>query len=392
MTGNEVLLLVGTRPEAVKVAPVALALAAHPNIRPLLVHSGQHGSIVRDALAPFGLQPDESLDVRRSSGSQAELMAGLLPRLDELLDRRAPAAVLVQGDTTTTLAGALAAYWRRVPVVHLEAGLRTGNRDSPFPEEGNRQLVARIAALHLAPTARAARALRAESIPATDIVVTGNTVVDAVQHMALLDRPPVSAQFAAVERTLDGCAGRLILVTLHRRESWGAPMARMLNAICQVVEEHPDVHALLPVHPNPAVRAQLRAASGHHPRVQVTEPLDYPDLVRALRRSALVLTDSGGIQEEAPSFGVPVLVLRAVTERPEAIDAGCAWLVGTDPAVIVASARRLLAARPRPRVKRNPFGDGMAAARVVNALERLLAHRLGDDEAGEDEVVEFCVQ
>ncbi|GIH03442.1 UDP-N-acetyl glucosamine 2-epimerase [Rhizocola hellebori] len=391
MTGAEVLLLVGTRPEAVKVAPVALALAAHPSIRPLLVHSGQHGSIVRDALAPFGLWPDESLEVKRSSGSQAELMAGVLPRLDELLVRRAPDAVLVQGDTTTTLAGALAAYWRRIPVVHLEAGLRTGNRDSPFPEEGNRQLVARIASLHLAPTVGAAQALQAESVPAADIVVTGNTVVDAIQHMALLDRSPVSPQLAAVEKLLDGCGGRMVLITLHRRESWGAPMARMLAAIRQVVDEHPDLHALLPMHPNPAVREQLASASGH-PRIQVIEPLDYPDLVRALRRSALVLTDSGGIQEEAPSFGVPVLVLREVTERPEAIDAGCAWLVGTDPVAIVKSARRLLAARRRLRIKRNPFGDGMAAARVVSALERLLARRLGDDEAGEDEVVEFCVQ
>ncbi|MFC5288976.1 non-hydrolyzing UDP-N-acetylglucosamine 2-epimerase [Actinokineospora guangxiensis] len=369
---NEILLLVGTRPEAVKAAPVAVAMAADPDLSPVIVHSGQHEWVVDQALAPFGLTPDERLPVRRSGGGQAELMAGLLPALDALLARRKPAAVVVQGDTTTTLAGALAAFWRGIPVAHLEAGLRTGDLAAPFPEEANRQMVARIAALHLAPTADSARALRAESVPVPDIVVTGNTVVDAVRVIATADRPPADPAFAALEPELDAGA-RLVLVTVHRRESWGAPLDDVLSAVRALVERHLDIRVLLPAHPNPNVRARVTAVLGGVPRAVVTDPLSYPDLVRALRRSALVITDSGGIQEEAPTFGVPVLVTRDVTERMEAVRAGCARLVGTDRTRVLTAADQALAANLRVPADRNPFGDGHAAHRVVDALRRLVS-------------------
>lgn len=365
----EILLLVGTRPEAVKAAPVALALAGHPTLRPALVHSGQHADMVEQALSSFGLAPDEVLRISRATGGQAELFAALLPALDAVLARRAPAAVVVQGDTSTALAGALAAFWRGVPVVHLEAGLRTGDLTAPFPEEANRQLVARIAALHLAPTQTAAAALRAEAL--SGIVVTGNTVVDAALLTAALDAPAANPDLRAVERT----GGRLVLVTAHRRESWGAPLDSVLGAVATLVERYADITVLLPVHPNPAVREQVSRALGGVQRVTLTAPLAYQDLVRVLRRAALVLTDSGGIQEEAPSFGVPVLVLREVTERGEAVAAGCAWLVGTDRVRILVAAEQVLRESRRIPLHSNPFGDGRAAERVVAAIAELVATR-----------------
>jgi UDP-N-acetylglucosamine 2-epimerase (non-hydrolysing) len=367
-----VLLLAGTRPEAIKIAPVALAMA-NTSLVPIIVHTGQHCDMVDQALQPFGLHPHERLTVRRTNGSQAELLSALLPELDGLLCRRAPAAVVVQGDTSTTLAGALAAFWRSVPVVHLEAGLRTGDLAAPFPEEGNRQLVARIASLHLAPTQSAADALRAESLPHREIIVTGNTVVDAAQHIAKLDHPARDPRVAEIEAEVDRAQARLMLVTAHRRESWGPPLDRIMAAVRQIADEHADVRVVCPTHPNPAVRAQVSRALGGHPQVWVTEPLDYPDLIRVLRRSVLVLTDSGGLQEEAPGFVVPVLVLRDTTERREAVDAGQAWLVGTDQSQITSQARRLLASRPHWPADENPYGDGKAATRVAEALESLLA-------------------
>ncbi|TDV52234.1 non-hydrolyzing UDP-N-acetylglucosamine 2-epimerase [Actinophytocola oryzae] len=370
---DEVLLLVGTRPEAVKAAPVALCLAEHPHLTPAIVHSGQHVAVVEQALASFGLRPDEALCYRRETGGQAELFAHLLPALDEVLARRRPRAVLVQGDTATALAGALAAFWRRIPVVHLEAGLRTGDLTAPFPEEANRQLVARVAALHLAPTADAAAALSGEHLCGGPVVVTGNTVVDAALRIAALETPAASPDLVAVEHDLETHGGRLVLVTAHRRESWGAPLNEVLGAVATLAESHPDIRVLLPTHPNPSVRAQVAAVLGDNPRVTLTDPLSYPDLVRVLRRAALVLTDSGGIQEEAPSFGVPVLVLREVTERMEAVHAGCAWLVGTDRARILLAADEMLRTRLRIPVNSNPFGDGNAANRVCAAIAELLA-------------------
>ena len=329
--------------------------------------------MVEQALAPFGLRPDECLHYRRENGGQAELFAHLLPALDALLVRRRPKAVLVQGDTATALAGALAAFWRRIPVVHLEAGLRTGDLDAPFPEEANRQLVARVAALHLAPTPAAAAALAAEALSGGPVVVTGNTVVDAALRIAALELPAANPDLATVEKELETHGGRLVLVTAHRRESWGAPLDEVLGAVTTLALAHQDIHVLLPMHPNPALRAQVVRTLGGVPRVTLTGPLSYPDLVRVLRRAALVLTDSGGIQEEAPSFGVPVLVLREVTERMEAVHAGCAWLVGTDRTRVLLAADELLHTRLRVPVNSNPFGDGNAATRVCAAIADLLA-------------------
>lgn len=377
---DDVLLLVGTRPEAVKAAPVALALAAHPGLRPVIVHSGQHEEMADQALAPFGLRPDERLVLTRTTGGQAELAAGLLPALDEVLVRRAPAAMLVQGDTTTALAGALAAFWRRVPVVHLEAGLRTGDLTGPFPEEANRQLIARITALHLAPTAPAAQALAGESLASRRIVVTGNTVVDSALLVAAAEAPPSDPDLVRVEQELETYGGRLVLVTAHRRESWGQPLDEVLGAVAALTERHPDIHVLLPMHPNPAVRGQVVSALGGRPRITLCEPLGYPDLIRVLRRAALVLTDSGGIQEEAPSFGAPVLVLREATERREAVEAGCAWLVGTDRSGILLEADRVLRTSLRIPLHDNPFGDGTAATRVCAAIADLLARPSQDSD------------
>jgi UDP-N-acetylglucosamine 2-epimerase (non-hydrolysing) len=325
--------------------------------------------MVAQALAAFDLKPDVTLPIDRRSGSQPELMTAMVNRLDALFAERAPRAVTVQGDTTTTLAGALAAFWRQIPVVHLEAGLRSGDLDSPFPEEGNRRLVGQLAALHLAPTPLAATNLLDEGVPAGRVVLTGNTVVDAA--LAIVDRQPQLPD--GLDRVVD--AGRLILVTAHRRESWGEPLDRVLSAVRTLLNRYPDVHVVLPSHPNPAVRAQVEAGLAGQSRATVTDPLPYPVLARLLSEAYLVLTDSGGIQEEAPSFGVPALVLRKVTERVESLRAGCAKLVGTDPALIVGEAMRLLddrAARDAMTAAGNPYGDGTAAGRTEQAVAELL--------------------
>ncbi len=372
----DVMLLAGTRPEAVKLAPLALALADHPVLRPVVVHSGQHPGMVEQALEPFGLTADVWLDVPpRVTGGQAELVAGLLPALDDALRRHTPAALVVQGDTTTTLAGALAAFWLGIPVVHLEAGLRTHDLAAPFPEEGARQMVSRIAALHLAPTLGAAAALRSEGVARQQIAVTGNTVVDAVLEIAARDLPARDTALALLEMELAEAGERLVLVTSHRRESWGEPLERTLAAVQLIVAEHPDVQVLFPAHPNPQVRGQVEAALAGLPRVTVTDPLEYPDLVRALRLASLVLTDSGGIQEEAPTFGTPVVVLRDVTERAEVVAAGCAWLAGTETSRIADLAARLLNGELRPAQVGNPYGEGNAAILAVAAIEELLGVR-----------------
>ncbi|MEV4277671.1 non-hydrolyzing UDP-N-acetylglucosamine 2-epimerase [Actinoplanes xinjiangensis] len=369
---REVHLVGGTRPEAVKLAPVALAMREAGLLTPILLASGQHPAMVTQALAAFDLRPDITLQVERETGSQAELLTAMIRELDELWSVRTPAAVIVQGDTTTSLAGALAAFWRRIPVVHLEAGLRSGDLESPFPEEGNRRLVAQVAALHLAPTPLAAMNLLDEKIPVTDVLITGNTVVDATLAVAARKLPFENADVAAARAT---SVNRLVLVTAHRRESWGEPLDRILSAVKELIARYDDIDVILPSHPNPAVRAQVDAALAGVERVTVTDPLPYPDLARLLSEAYLVLTDSGGIQEEAPSFGVPALVLRDVTERVESLHAGCAKLVGSDPALIVSEASLLLDSRMRRdsmTAGGNPYGDGRAAQRTAQATAALL--------------------
>ncbi|WP_430789097.1 non-hydrolyzing UDP-N-acetylglucosamine 2-epimerase [Actinoplanes sp. G11-F43] len=372
MSRREVHLVGGTRPEAVKLAPVALAMREAGILEPVLLASGQHPAMVTQALGAFGLAPDITLQVERVTGGQAELLTAMIRELDELWSVRTPAAVIVQGDTTTSLAGALAAFWRRIPVVHLEAGLRSGDLESPFPEEGNRRLVAQVAALHLAPTPLAAMNLLDEKIPASDVLITGNTVVDATLAVAGRRLPFENPEVAAA-RT--GSTNRLVLVTAHRRESWGEPLDRILAAVKELIARYDDIDVILPSHPNPAVREQVEAALSGVERVTVTDPLPYPDLSRLLSEAYLVLTDSGGIQEEAPSFGVPALVLRDVTERVESLHAGCAKLVGSDTALIVTEASQLLDSRVRRdsmTAGGNPYGDGLAARRTAQATANLL--------------------
>ena len=380
MTTPRVLLIAGTRPEAIKLAPVADRMAAAGLVRPVLVASGQHPEMVAQALAAFGRTPDLVVELDRRTGSQPELLARLTERLDPLVAASSAGAVVVQGDTTTTLAGALVAFWRQVPVVHLEAGLRSHDLGAPFPEEANRRLVGQVAARHLAPTGPAAANLLREGVPAADVLVTGNTVVDAVQQVAARRGPWSDPRLAGVDAAARARAERLVLVTAHRRESWGRPLDGVLQAVRTLAGTRPWLRVVLPAHPNPAVRAQVDAALAGVDRVLVTGPLPYGDFARLLSAAHLVLSDSGGVQEEAPTFEVPVLVLRDVTERTEAVDAGCARLVGTDPGRIVAAAAPLLddaAARAEMVAAGNPFGDGRAAARTAQAVAHLLG--LADD-------------
>jgi UDP-N-acetylglucosamine 2-epimerase (non-hydrolysing) len=372
MKSRTVWLIGGTRPEAIKLAPVAIALANQRVIRPVVVATGQHPTMFQEGLATFGLRPDRALAMERDNGSQAELAAQLVARLDAQLALDPPDAVVVQGDTTSALVGALAAFWRQIPVVHLEAGLRSHDLAAPFPEEANRRMVDHIAALHLAPTQAAAANLLAEGISADRIEVIGNTVVDAVLAVAGSTQRFIEPALAQVDTSLSA-GRRLMLVTVHRRESWGEPIRAVLHAVRDILDEHPDTFAVLPVHPNPSVRADVVSVLGTDRRVILSPPVDYPDLVRLLELSTLVLSDSGGIQEEAPSFGVPVLVLRDKTERLEAVQAGCSFLVGTDRQRIVAAAGRLLSEEGwRKSIPCNPFGDGRAGDRAAVALARLV--------------------
>ncbi|GIF11300.1 non-hydrolyzing UDP-N-acetylglucosamine 2-epimerase [Actinoplanes teichomyceticus] len=372
MSLREVHLIGGTRPEAVKLAPVVLAFREAGLLAPVMLAGGQHPAMVTQALAAFGLAPDITLTVERATGTRAEPLTAMIQQLDELWSVRTPAAVIVQGDTTTSLAGALAAFWRRIPVVHLEAGLRSGDLASPFPEEDNRRLVAQVTALHLAPTPLAAMNLLDERIPASDVLVTGNTVVDAALAVAARKLPYQNPVVAAARAA---GANRLLLLTAHRRESWGEPLDRILGAVRELIARYPDIDVVLPSHPHPAVRARVDAVLAGVERVTVTDPLPYPDLTRLLSEAYLVLTDSGGIQQAAPSFGVPALVLRDVTERAESLHAGRATLVGSDPAALLAEASALLdspARRDAMTAGGNPYGDGRAAARTAQATAALL--------------------
>jgi len=368
----------GTRPEAVKLAPLVSVLRHQGLVRPVVVATGQHPSMFHQGLAAFGERPDIDVEIDRQTGTQAELSVQLIAALDHELALAPPAAVVVQGDTSTALAAALSAFWRQIPIVHLEAGLRSYDLASPYPEEGNRRMIGQISALHLAPTPAAAANLVAEGIPRRAMEIVGNTVVDAALAMAGRDDTYADPNLRYLEHS-SLARHRLMLVTMHRRESWGEPLRRVLAGVLDLLDRHSDLIAVLPAHPNPVVRRDVMAMLADDPRVVVTDPLCYPDLVRILERATLVLSDSGGIQEEAPTFGVPVLVLREHTERTEAIAAGCARLLGTDRKRIVAVADRLLedeAARCAMTSSGNPFGDGQAGARSAVALARLVGFRV----------------
>jgi len=364
-------IVIGTRPEAIKMAPVVRALRARPGrFEALLVSTGQHREMLRQVLEAFDLRPDADLDVMKPGQDLFDVTAASLLGMRDVLRSARPHAVLVQGDTTTAMAAALAAFYERIPCGHVEAGLRTGNRLLPFPEEMNRLLADRLAGVHFAPTQGAADALIAEGVDRAGIHVTGNTVVDALLwvRQRLRERP---VPLPVPEAELQG--RRLVLVTGHRRESFGETFRGICRAILRVVRAHPDVVVVYPVHLNPSVDGPVRELLGREPRVVLAPPVGYLQFVSLLDRAHLVLTDSGGVQEEAPSFAKPVLVMRDVTERPEGVQAGVARLVGTSEEGIFAGTSELLDdAEAYGRMARgaNPYGDGRAAERIADILER----------------------
>jgi UDP-N-acetylglucosamine 2-epimerase (non-hydrolysing) len=354
----KVLTVLGTRPDAIKLAPVVAAMRRDPaEFACVLVATGQHRELLDQVLREFALAPDVDLRLMREGQRPAVVVGRALPALEEVIDRARPDLVLVQGDTATAVAGALAAFYRRVPVGHVEAGLRTPSPTLPFPEELHRRLIGRIAALHFAPTEDARGALESEGVEPRAIFVTGNTVIDALRSI-VGDRQGATPE-------------RLLVVTLHRRESWGAPLAAACTAVRRLLERRADLSAVIPVHPNPRVRATVESVFAGCPRAHVVPPPPYREFVSLLARATVVLTDSGGIQEEAPALGVPVLVARDVTERLEGVRAGAAWVVGRDPEVIEQALARVLddpTGFAPDATARDLYGDGRAADRIVAAI------------------------
>ncbi len=377
-----VLLVVGTRPEAIKMAPVVEALRRRaPALEARVCLTGQHNELVDQVLEAFALEPDWDLEIMREGQTLYDVVHGALDGLREVVRSFRPDILLVQGDTATVFVGSLVGYFERVKVGHVEAGLRSHDKWAPFPEEIFRRLSDVLSDYYFAPTPRARDDLLAEGVEAERVHVTGNTVVDALLSVAARD-PEVENEVLA--RVLEG-PRRLVLLTAHRRESFGAPLREAFGAVRTLVDAVPDIEVVYPVHPNPNVRGPAGELLSDHPRIHLTRPFGYLDLVTALRRSALVLTDSGGIQEEAPTFGTPVLVLREVTERPEGIEAGVAELVGTDAKLIVARGLEALGRDRSGSPPPNPYGDGRGGERIADILLSDLAGvpRETEDWAGE---------
>ena len=364
----KVLAAVGTRPEAIKMAPVIQSLSHQPWADCRVLATAQHRQMLDQVLALFGIRADRDLDIMRPNQALAGLTSRLLSKVDAALGAETPDVVLAQGDTTTVLTVALAAFYRRIPFGHVEAGLRTGDMQNPFPEEMNRVLTARLAQWHFAPTQSAAEHLLSERVPESAVHVTGNTVIDAL--LGVVEQAPAPP----VELKADE---RLILVTAHRRENFGAPFRSICEAIRQLADDYADVQILYPVHPNPNILEVAQELLGNHPRITLCAPLDYLPFVGAMRSAYLILTDSGGVQEEAPALGKPVLVMRRETERPEAVDAGVVRLVGPDRERILEASRSLLddAANYASMARGvSPYGDGKAAARIVSTLAAHFGH------------------
>ena len=367
-----VCITVGTRPEAIKMAPVIQAFKRSIQFDTQVVLTGQHREMVDQVMRLFDIKADHDLAIMQPKQSLTDITCNALRGLEDLFQTLKPAMVLVQGDTTTALAAAMAAFYQKIPVGHVEAGLRTEDIFNPFPEEANRRLVSQISQLHFAPTSLSADNLRKSAVLG-EIHQTGNTVIDALLQVA--DRNPTCDIPG-----LDWSKYRVILATVHRRENWGEPLTDIANGFLKVLDAYPDTALLLPLHRNPTVREPLTAMLGAHPRVFLCEPLDYTELVGAMKRSYLLLTDSGGIQEEAPSLGKPALVLRENTERPEAMMAGTAKLIGTDSDRILAETGKLLtdsAAYQEMAGAISPFGDGQASNRIVKLVAEYLTR--GED-------------
>jgi UDP-N-acetylglucosamine 2-epimerase (non-hydrolysing) len=375
MTGSaprRLLFVLGTRPEIIKMAPVVLAARqAGTPFAVTVLHTGQHLELAEEMFRVFGITPDIDLAVMQANQDLFTLTARIMEGLSQHIKPGAFDCILVQGDTTSAFLGALAGYYTRIPVAHVEAGLRTQTKFSPFPEEMNRRLVGPLADVHFPPTERARASLRGEGIPDSQITVTGNTVIDALFWSLARPHTPGPDLAELLDRP-----GRLILVTTHRRENFGEPHRQVFAALREIVDGHGDVRILFPVHPNPNVRAEVAACLGNHDRIRVCAPLGYLDFLRTMQRSCLILSDSGGVQEEAPSLKKPVLVLRESTERPEGIESGALKLVGTDRERIVREARRLLddpSAVAEMTCRPNPYGDGKAAERILGRIESFLA-------------------
>ncbi|AJT42226.1 non-hydrolyzing UDP-N-acetylglucosamine 2-epimerase [Psychromicrobium lacuslunae] len=363
----------GTRPEAIKMAPLIAALKADNRFEVTVIVTGQHREMLDQVNSLFGITADHDLDISSPGQSLTSITTKVLEGLAPLLTSLAPDGVIVQGDTTSAFAGALAAFYQQIPVFHLEAGLRSGNIMNPFPEEANRKLISQIAALHFAPTAANREALLRDGVNPDDIVVTGNTVIDALLHTAQLPGDFTDPQ---LQQATEDANRQIVLVTTHRRENWGEPLQQIATAIAELAQLYPSTGFVVPMHKNPAVREVLQSTLAGLSNVHLLEPLDYAQFARLINRSHLILTDSGGVQEEAPSLGKPVLVLRETTERAEGVESGNVKLIGTNADRIVKEARLLLdvpAEYQRMTEAANPYGDGTAALQCTTALAQHFA-------------------
>lgn len=372
---KKIMFVFGTRPEAIKMAPLVKAVEAAEDLEPLVVVTAQHREMLDQVLELFDVKPSYDLNLMKPGQSLTDITAGVLRGIERIVIKEKPDLVLVHGDTTTTFAGALASFYQQVPIGHVEAGLRSGNMYSPFPEEANRRLTGALTRIHLAPTPQARENLLREGINPDIIYTTGNTVIDALM-MTIKDDYTFDDD---LQKALD-VPGRKVLLTTHRRENLGQPMVQIFRAIRKLHERFPDVHFYFPVHLNPKVRALAKEALSDQERVHMFEPLDYAPFANLINRMDLVLTDSGGLQEEAPAIGKPVLVLRDNTERPEAVEAGTVRLVGADTQLIYDTVETLFTdeeeyARMEHAV--NPYGDGKACERIVAAIKHYLG--LADD-------------
>ena len=371
------LIVLGTRPEAIKLAPVVQQAVSHPRVEPVVCSTGQHREMLQQVLEYFQIVPDISLDLMRQNQTLSGLTARLIESLQDAVQETAPDCVVAQGDTTTVMTAALVAFYNRLPLVHVEAGLRTGDLQAPWPEEFNRRVAGITAGVHCAPTSRSAQNLLDEGVPQKFVHVTGNTVIDALLHTRdreLAQSDNWQKKYATLHER------RLVLITGHRRENFGAGFQSFCRALAHLAHEHPDVQFLYPVHLNPNVRQPVHDMLSDVTNIQLTEPACYPEFIWLMNRSYLIITDSGGVQEEAPSLGKPVLVTRTVTERPEAVATGAVQLVGTSFENITTQASLLLtdaAEYQRRQIQDNPYGDGRAAERIV----QLIADRAWESQA-----------
>jgi len=365
----KVLSVLGTRPEIIKLAPVIHAIQQNKDFESIVVATAQHREMLDQTLAVFGIKPQIDLDLMEEDQKLTNLSSKILRFVQEIFDREKPHLLICQGDTTSAFVCGLTAYYNKIPIAHIEAGLRTFNHNAPFPEEGNRQLLSVIASLNFCPTEKAKKNLLSEFVDKEKIFVTGNTVIDSLLWITSEDYNFKNK----ILQDLDFSSERIILVTAHRRESFGKPMENIFKAIQSIARNYHDVKFVFPVHLNPNVRKKVKSILGNEDRVHLLEPLDYKEFVHLMQKSFLILSDSGGVQEEAPSFGVPVLVLRKVTERTEAVEAGAALLIGTEKDDIVKNIEQFLE-YPSHRKKfcdvENPFGDGRASQRILETINK----------------------